>query len=132
MPIHTENVIYDISFSNTSVCDVILSSPNTFFEYLLQLVVTTTHNLLIYALPTASTTTESPKKRKKKTKASFDGQSEKVPSLSLQKSVPLPSSTGEGSTFRAARYILSLFWLRVSYFDLLDIIRRIEGSYSAS
>lgn len=26
-------------------------------------------------------------------------------SLSLQKSVPLPSSTGEGSTFRAARYI---------------------------
>jgi hypothetical protein len=113
---------------------VILFSPlQIHFEYLLQLVVTTTHNLLIYALPTASlSTTESPKKRKKKTKASTDGLSEKVPSLSLQKSVPLPSSTGEGSTFRAAKYILSFFQLRVSYFGLLDIIRRIEESYSAS
>jgi len=91
MPIHTENAIYDLSMSNNS------------------LVITTTHNLLVYALPTAplSTTaaTQSPKKRKKKLKASTaDGLSEKVSSLNLQKSVPLPSSTGEGSTFRAARH----------------------------
>jgi hypothetical protein len=30
VPIHTENVIYDVSFSNVSVCDIILSSSNTF------------------------------------------------------------------------------------------------------
>ena len=29
-PIHTENVIYDLSFSNISVCDIILLFPNTF------------------------------------------------------------------------------------------------------
>ena len=89
------------------------------FEHLLQLVVTTTHNLLVYALPTAplstAAATENPKKRKKKSKANTDDLSEKVLSLSLQKSVPLPSSTGEGSTFRAARYILQLFRLRGSH-----------------
>ena len=107
------------------------------FEHLLQLVVTTTHNLLVYALPTAplSTTvaTGSPKKKKKKTKASTaGGLSEKVSPLSLQKSVPLPSSTGEGSTFRAARYILLLFRLRVSYSGLLDTIHRTNRFYLAS
>jgi len=87
IPIHTENVIYDVSFSNISV------------------VVATTHNLLVYELPTTPLATKgSPKKRKKKTKASTDGLSEKLPSLTLQESVPLPSSTAEGSTFRAARY----------------------------
>ena len=91
------------------------------FEHPLQLVVTTTHKLLVYALPTAplstKATAESPKK-KKKAKTNTDGLSEKVPSLSLQKSVPLPSSTGEGSTFRAARYILLVFRLRISYSGL--------------
>jgi hypothetical protein len=104
------------------------------FEHLPQLVVTTTHNLLVYALPTAplsTTATGSPKKKKKKSKAGTDGLSEKVSSLSLQKSVPLPSSTGEGSTFRAARYILLLFQLRVSCSGLLDTIHRINRFYSA-
>ena len=91
-----------------------------YIEHLLQLVVTTTHNLLVYALPTAPSPTKaatgSPKRRKKKSKANTDGRSETVSSLSLQKSVPLPSSTGEGSTFRSARYILPLFWWLVSYF----------------
>ena len=82
-------------------------------DHLLQLVVTTTHNLLVYALPPAPlSATESPKKKKKKSKANTGGLSEKVSSLILKKSVPLPSSTGEGSTFRAARYILLLFRLR--------------------
>jgi len=83
-PIHTEKEIYDLSFSNIS------------------LVVTTTHNLLVYALPTEPlATSASPAKRRKKLKAD---PSEKVPSLSLQKSVELPTSIGEGKTFRAARY----------------------------
>jgi len=89
MPIHTENIIYDLSMSNNS------------------LVVTTTQNLLVYALPTAplsTTPTGSPKKRKKTSKASNDDLIKKVSSLSLQKTVPLPSSTGEGSTFRAAKH----------------------------
>jgi len=83
-----------------------------YFERLLQLVVATTHNLLVYALPTVSSAAAVPasaKKKKKKTKASNNDLSEKVPSLSLQKSVEIPSSVGEGSTFRAARYILPLF-----------------------
>jgi prolactin regulatory element-binding protein len=87
MPIHTENIIYDVSFSNISV------------------VIATTHNLLVYELPAAPLATAgSPKKRRKKTRAATDALREKVPSLTLQESVPLPSSTGEGSTFRAARY----------------------------
>ena len=104
------------------------------FEHVLQLVVTTTHNLLVYALPTAplsTTATGSPKKRKKKLKASNDGLNEKVSSLTLKKTVPLPSSTGEGSTFRAAKYALLLFQLRVSYSGLLDTIHRINRYYSA-
>ena len=105
-------------------------------EHLLQLVVTTTHNLLVYALPPSplpkKATMESPKKRKKKSKTNIDGLSEKLTSLSLQKSVPLPSSTGEGSTFRAARYILLRSRLRVSFAGLLDTIHRINGFYSAS
>ncbi|KAF8803683.1 WD40 repeat-like protein [Phlegmacium glaucopus] len=89
MPIHTEKEIYDISFSNIS------------------LVVTTTHNLLVYALPTVPLSTAvapASHKKKKKRKASVVDPSEKMSPLSLQKSVELPSSVGEGSTFRAARY----------------------------
>ena len=111
----------------------LFSSLRVRSEHLLQVVIATTHNLLVYELPTTPLATKgSPKKRKKKTRASADGSSEKVPSLTLQESVPLPSSTGEGSTFRAARYILPLFRLRVSYPDLLDITHRIDGFYSAS
>ena len=29
MPIHTENIIYDLSMSNNSVCDILLS-PSAF------------------------------------------------------------------------------------------------------
>ena len=97
-----------------------------------KLVVTTTHNLLVYGLPTVPTTeaTESPKKKKKTTKTSIDDLNEKISSLSLQKSVPLPSLTGEGSTFRAARYVLSLYWSHLIPW-LLDTIHRINGFYSA-
>jgi prolactin regulatory element-binding protein len=133
MPIHTENIIYDLSMSNNSVG--LFFYLRMHFEHVPQLVVTTTHNLLVYALPTAplsTTATGSPKKkRKKRSKASNDGLDEKVSSLSLQKTVPLPSSTGEGSTFRAAKYVLLLFQLRVSYFGLLDTIHRISRYYSA-
>ncbi|KAF8974375.1 WD40 repeat-like protein [Flammula alnicola] len=81
--IHTEREIYDVTFSD-------------------KLVIATTHNLLVYSLPTA--TTPSPKKGKKKSKASSTTHSEKLQSLELEKTVELPSSTGEGSTFRVARY----------------------------
>ncbi|KAF8165170.1 WD40-repeat-containing domain protein [Crassisporium funariophilum] len=87
--IHAEREIYDASFSSTS------------------LVVTTTHNLLVYALPVGkspSKTSSSNKKGKKKLQASGNDSTEELPILEQQRTVDLPSSTGEGSTFRSARY----------------------------
>ncbi|PPQ77338.1 hypothetical protein CVT25_010920 [Psilocybe cyanescens] len=88
--IHVEKDIYDASFSDNN------------------LVITTTHNLFVYGLPTTtlpkSPTTTSPKKSKKKSKAATNEPNEKLLTLELQKSVDVPSSTGEGSTFRVGRY----------------------------
>ena len=119
-------------YHSQTLRSVTLLSFGMHSEHLLQLVVTTTHNLLVYALPTLplspTSATETPKKRKKKGKASNGGLSEKT-SLSLQKSVPLPPSIGEGSTFRAARYIMPLIRLCVSYSGLLDTIHKTNGFY---
>ncbi|KIM46008.1 hypothetical protein M413DRAFT_425727 [Hebeloma cylindrosporum] len=88
--IHTEKEIYDASFSGTS------------------LVIATTTNLLIYSLPVETQTaalSSSPKKSKKKSnKTTTDGLAQKLQVLALQNKVELPSFTGDGSTFRAARY----------------------------
>jgi len=71
-------------------------------------VITTTHNLLVYSLPAvpspSTPVSSSPKKSKKKFKTNTNGQSEKLDILELQKTVELPSITGEGSTFRVGRY----------------------------
>ncbi|KJA30095.1 hypothetical protein HYPSUDRAFT_60938 [Hypholoma sublateritium FD-334 SS-4] len=89
--IHTEKEIYDVTFS-----------PH-------QMVVATTHNLLVYTLPGAATaspnaaTDSSVKKPKKKVKVSHNGSTEKLSALLLECTVELPPSTGEGSTFRAVR-----------------------------
>ncbi|KDR83558.1 hypothetical protein GALMADRAFT_235779 [Galerina marginata CBS 339.88] len=89
--IHTEKEIYDASFSNKL------------------LVITTTNHLLAYVLPSSdasptSPTSPSPKKGKKKSKPATDSQKEKVKALELGNTVELPSSTGEGSTFRVGRF----------------------------
>lgn len=72
-----------------------------------QLVIATTTNLLVYSLPVATQTpasSNSPKKGKKKSnKTATNGLAEKPQVLALQNKVDLPSLTGEGSTFRAAR-----------------------------
>jgi len=74
--IHTDNEIYDATFSGTT------------------LVVATTKNLLIYSLPA------SPSKGKGKGKKS----STSVVALKLQHTVDLPTFAAEGGTFRVARY----------------------------
>ncbi|KAF8192615.1 WD40 repeat-like protein [Pholiota molesta] len=87
--IHTEKEIYDVTFSKDL------------------LVVATTHNLLVYAIPsvTASSPDTSTKsvKKGKKAKVNVTGHTEKPRALALEHTIELPSSTGEGSTFRAAR-----------------------------
>ncbi|TFK43366.1 WD40 repeat-like protein [Crucibulum laeve] len=87
-PIETPKEIYDATFSATS------------------LVIATTMNLLVYALPNIEkTSTTSPKKGKGKNKLG-GGSSEKIGTLELKETVGLPSMTGgsAGSTFRAARF----------------------------
>jgi len=88
--IHTEKEIYDASLSGTL------------------LVIATTTNLLVYSLPVAAQTRAlpgSPNKREKKfSKTATSGFTEKPQVLQLQNKVNLPSMTGEGSTFRAARH----------------------------
>jgi len=84
--IQTENAeIYDASFSSTT------------------LVIATTVNLLVYALPKVTEISKTPpskSKRKGKQKA------KPLPELELLQTLDLPSSLGgaTGSTFRAARY----------------------------
>ncbi|PPQ66763.1 hypothetical protein CVT24_008720 [Panaeolus cyanescens] len=91
-PIHCEKEIYDASFSSTS------------------LLIATTHNLLVYALPNFSssisekTTTSPAAKGKKKSTSISNGQSEKSQSFELQKTIDIPSVVGEGSTFRNAKF----------------------------
>ncbi|RDB22641.1 Guanine nucleotide-exchange factor SEC12 [Hypsizygus marmoreus] len=92
-PVHTDKEIYDASFSGTT------------------LVIATTLNLLVYALPlTKAPQSPSPTKAKGKGKA----KKKKSPSqatlslsrLDLLKTVELPNSIGgsTGATFRSARY----------------------------
>ncbi|PPQ65220.1 hypothetical protein CVT26_000197 [Gymnopilus dilepis] len=89
-PIHTEKEIYDASFSSK------------------HLVITTTHNLLVYALPKPPSPPPSEvslgKKGKKKSKTSSNGEAEKITALELQQTVDLPSSISEGGTFRSGRF----------------------------
>ncbi|KAF5322709.1 hypothetical protein D9619_000869 [Psilocybe cf. subviscida] len=85
-PIHTEKEIYDATFSDNT------------------LVVATTHQLLVYSLPEASEAepnSTSSSKKNKKTTQKVNGTRQ---SLNLVQTLNLPSTTGEGSTFRAARY----------------------------
>lgn len=96
------------------------------------MVIATTHNLLVYTLPGAATTSSdaatnnSVKKPKKKVKVSHNGSTEKLSALLLERTAELPSSLGEGSTFRAVRYVLLLKIEPYSYFVLKDIIRKIR------
>ncbi|CAA7259537.1 unnamed protein product [Cyclocybe aegerita] len=90
-PIHTDKEIYDATFCKNS------------------LILATTHNLFVYSLPDVSSTTSSspppsPKKTRKRAKVAASTSTAKVQSLHLEKKVDLPSSTGEGSTFRVARF----------------------------
>ncbi|KAJ3517553.1 hypothetical protein NLJ89_g439 [Agrocybe chaxingu] len=90
-PIHTDKEIYDATFCKNS------------------LILATTHNLFVYTLPDVSSTTStapppSPKRTRKRAKAAASASTAKVKSLDLEKKVDLPSSTGEGSTFRVARF----------------------------
>ncbi|KAF9483977.1 WD40 repeat-like protein [Pholiota conissans] len=90
-PIHTEREIYDVTLSNDL------------------LIVATTHNLFAYSLSSIppdkpNTLPTSPKKVQKRTKSDGIGQAEKLHALDLKHTAELPASTGEGSTFRAARY----------------------------
>ncbi|KAJ7228813.1 WD40 repeat-like protein [Mycena pura] len=83
LAVNTDKEIYDATFSKNT------------------LVVATTHNLLVYALPTANSK-GSPSKNKKKGK-----QKAVVPSaLELLRTIDAPVSVSgsTGSTFRAARY----------------------------
>jgi prolactin regulatory element-binding protein len=88
--IQTTHDIYDATFS-----------PAT-------LVIATTHNLLIYALPSLDSSTSTPikgkGKNKKKGKQKSKSQSE--PELELLQTIELPALPGgaEGASFRAARF----------------------------
>ncbi|KAF8914084.1 WD40 repeat-like protein [Gymnopilus junonius] len=88
--VHSEKEIYDASFSSKN------------------LVITTTQHLLVYALPTVPSPPPSQmslgKKSKKKSKTSGNAEAEKVVFLELQKTIELPSSIGEGVTFRTGRF----------------------------
>lgn len=102
--VHTEREIYDVTFSANQVC---LFQCQLFREITIyKVVIATTHNLLVYALPglTAAPLSSpvSPKKSKKNSKTS-QNDTDKLSTLKLEHTVELPSSTGEGSTFRAAR-----------------------------
>ncbi|EAU84276.2 hypothetical protein CC1G_01272 [Coprinopsis cinerea okayama7 len=87
-PIHTEKEIYDVAFGANL------------------LIVATTHNLLVYELPSTSqpsSPTASKKKGKNKT-STVNGEKQAPSSLTLKKTVDLPSSlVGEGATFRSIR-----------------------------
>lgn len=108
--IHTEKEIYGVSFTSTSVRPH-FTLPIHVLRHPTQLIIATTHDLLIYTLPdsnirasTVSRTSNpkgSPKKRKK-TKA--NGGKANVRPLVLEKRVDVAfASTGEGSMFRAIR-----------------------------
>ena len=95
--------------------------------------IATTHNLLVYGLPgssskTATDATPSTKKNKKKSKAGSNGHSLGVKALELLKTIDLPSSTGQGSTFRAAKYVSYLSYenLTLKPSNLLDSILRMN------
>ncbi|KAJ7095233.1 WD40 repeat-like protein [Mycena belliarum] len=83
LALKTDKEIYDVSFSKNT------------------LVVATTDNLLVYALPAAASK-DSPSKNKKKGKQKAAA----VPELELLRTVDAPAavSGSTGSTFRAARY----------------------------
>jgi hypothetical protein len=94
----------------------------------LQLVIATTHNLLVYALPSASAeslTAKGEGKGKKKGKQKAKVQSELE--LELLQTIELPVLPGaaEGASFRAARSALSRFQIRHPYlsFSFSDSIR---------
>ncbi|TFK29282.1 WD40 repeat-like protein [Coprinopsis marcescibilis] len=83
---HVEKEIYDVAFvSNT-------------------LVVTTTHSLQVYELPTSSQPSSPSRSKSKKGKGKAANGINNVSVLSLKKTVDVPSaSVGEGGTFRAIR-----------------------------
>jgi prolactin regulatory element-binding protein len=94
-PIHTTHDIYDATFSSTT------------------LIIATTHNLLVYALPSRPTEspTSSPSKSKaknrKRGKQRGGSKSQLEPQLELLRTIELPALPGgmvEGATFRAARF----------------------------
>jgi prolactin regulatory element-binding protein len=84
--------------------------PLFFSHYLhsLQLVLATTHNLFVYELSKSgsSTTTGMPSsipKKRKKSKTTADGPNATPRVLTLRHTLNVPSSTGEGATFRSTR-----------------------------
>ncbi|KAG5643785.1 hypothetical protein DXG03_009664 [Asterophora parasitica] len=90
-PIHTEKEIYDASFSGTT------------------LVVATTHNLLVYALPTPAAIPETPsptKKGKGKARKAKSANASAASKLELLHTIDVLASAGgaNGGTFRAAKY----------------------------
>ncbi|KAL0949636.1 hypothetical protein HGRIS_009682 [Hohenbuehelia grisea] len=88
-------VVQSISTGKDDIYDATFSATT--------LVVTTTANLLVYALPKASNSRpQSPSKGKKKGKQ----KAQPLPDLEILRTVELPASLGgvSGSTFRAARY----------------------------
>lgn len=72
----------------------------------IQLVIATTVNLLVYALPTVADIPKPPSPTKSKKKGKQKEQA--LPELELIKTVELPDSVGGpgGSAFRAARSVL--------------------------
>jgi len=110
-PIHTAHDIYDATFSSTTVSPIVFISWRHLTP-LQQLVIATTHNLLVYALPSRPTVSPTSSPSKSKGRSRKKSKREKSKSqldlgLELLRTVELPALPGglvEGATFRAARF----------------------------
>lgn len=104
-PIFTTHDIYDTAFSPTTVSPPTLALSHSFLTPTYQLVIATTHNLLIYGLPPVlMPDSPSGKKGKNKKKNRSKSKSISVPELELLRTVELPQLPADGGSFRAAKY----------------------------